>query len=357
MIDFTSALYLGLQHQSNSLPPWQSLTTGVPAALYEPHQNHQLAMHIAQMQGIGAGVVAPSTLHVYMDLFHLLSSLNVALFIDEKIYPVSLYGIQQLLIKNIPVHYFSHQNAPHLSYLISKHAYTKKLPIVLTDGWCPQCGKPAPVKDYQQLIKLYGGQLIIDDTQAFGILGKRISEGFYGTGGGGILQWCNAGADNTITIVSLAKAFGVPMAVISGRKTFLKAFVHNSETRVSSSPVSNAHIAAGLQAVGINQILGNEKRKQLYHNVCHLKKTLKHAGFYLKGSYFPVQTVANLQPQKVYSIYKNLIANGIKTVLVNGHLQQGPSIAIIIRADHSTKEIDALANNIKKLNSALSLSI
>lgn len=356
MIDFSSALYLGLKHTKESLSSWQSLTTGMPSALYEPIQNYLLAKKIAQMQGLQMGVAAPSTLHVYIDLFHFFSRLNVALFIDEKIYPVSLYGIEQVMVKKIPVHYFKHLNARHLSYLISKHIYSQKIPVVLTDGWCPQCGKPAPVKDYQNLIEPYGGKLIIDDTQAFGVLGKRSKGNGYGNGGGGILQWSNAGAANITTVVSLAKAFGVPMAVISGKQTFLKAFVHNSETRASSSPVSNAHVAAGLHAININTISGNEKRVSLYNNVHHLKSELNRIGINLAGSLFPVQTINGLQPKKVFHLYKNLCSNGIKTVLVKGHLHPGPSLSIIIRADHSTEEIDKLANTIKQMKHLFPLS-
>ena len=33
MLDFTRALYLGLQHPSGSLRPWAKFTTGVPSAL------------------------------------------------------------------------------------------------------------------------------------------------------------------------------------------------------------------------------------------------------------------------------------------------------------------------------------
>ena len=33
VLDFTSALYLGLQHPSRSLRPWRQFTTGAPAAL------------------------------------------------------------------------------------------------------------------------------------------------------------------------------------------------------------------------------------------------------------------------------------------------------------------------------------
>jgi 8-amino-7-oxononanoate synthase len=33
LLDFTSALYLGLRHESRSLAAWRQLTTGGPAAL------------------------------------------------------------------------------------------------------------------------------------------------------------------------------------------------------------------------------------------------------------------------------------------------------------------------------------
>jgi len=36
MLDFTSALYLGLHHPSETLRPWAQLTTGRPAALQAP---------------------------------------------------------------------------------------------------------------------------------------------------------------------------------------------------------------------------------------------------------------------------------------------------------------------------------
>ena len=43
MLDFTSSLYLGLHHPSRSLAPWGRLTTGVPAAMGEPPEAHQVA--------------------------------------------------------------------------------------------------------------------------------------------------------------------------------------------------------------------------------------------------------------------------------------------------------------------------
>src|SRR6478735_7539553 len=134
MIDFTSSLYLGMKHSSAELPGWPQLTTGVPAALSESAQSKYVGKYIAQMQGLEMGMTAPSTLHLYWDLFELLSKQKITVFIDEEIYPVSKYGIEKLIVKNIPTYRFKHLNASDLYNRLSKNLQRGTMPIVLTDG-------------------------------------------------------------------------------------------------------------------------------------------------------------------------------------------------------------------------------
>jgi 8-amino-7-oxononanoate synthase len=68
-LDFTSALYLGLGHASASLRPWDQLTTGAPAALVEPSDANAVARRVAALQGCERGLLAPSALHLFWDLF------------------------------------------------------------------------------------------------------------------------------------------------------------------------------------------------------------------------------------------------------------------------------------------------
>ena len=50
----------------------------------------------------------------------------------------------------------------------------------------PCCGAPAPLTDYLKILRTWGGHLIIDDTQALGILGSHPGPDVpYGRGGGG----------------------------------------------------------------------------------------------------------------------------------------------------------------------------
>ena len=75
MLDFASALTLGLGHPATALRSWARLTTGVPAVLAEPPGAAALAQRVAGLTGCEAGVAAPSSLHLYFDL--LLSLIHI----------------------------------------------------------------------------------------------------------------------------------------------------------------------------------------------------------------------------------------------------------------------------------------
>ena len=68
-LDFTSSLFLGLHHGSASLPPWASLTTGVPAALHERPPRHGGSRGRGRSRtGAGRASSAAPTLHALMDV-------------------------------------------------------------------------------------------------------------------------------------------------------------------------------------------------------------------------------------------------------------------------------------------------
>ena len=92
MLDFTSALYLGLRHPSGSLGDWEALTLGRPAALREPPDAEDVAAELAELQGREAGALLPSTLHLFWDLFALLATRNVVILRDAGAYPIVRWG-------------------------------------------------------------------------------------------------------------------------------------------------------------------------------------------------------------------------------------------------------------------------
>ncbi len=348
-MDFTSSLYLGMKHSSNELKSWQQLTTGIPAALGEFGEAVHVANYAAGMQGLESGLVAPSTLHLYLDLFDFLSHRQVVVFIDEKVYPVSRYGIEKLLLRKIPIHTFRHFDASHATELVKKNCSSTKMPVIISDGWCPPCGSSAPLQQYTTIVKPLNGWVIADDTQAFGILGagKRTTLP-YGNGGGGLLQWQSLRSTTIVTIVSLAKAFGAPLSVISGPGTFIELFEQHSQTRVNSSPVSQAHLHAAMNAFHLNQLEGDARRRTLWRNINLFRSLLQNAGIAVQGGIFPVQTIRCRSRQQTIWLWETLKKKKIRTVLITPHDEQHTVLSCIIRSDHQPGEIQVLAEAVKK---------
>lgn len=348
MTGFTSSLYLGMKHSSSDLKGWEQLTTGAPAILNEPATAKRVAAALARMQGNEAGIAAPSTLHLYTDLYELLAQKNTVLFIDEKIYPVSAYGIEKVLLRGIRVIKFRHQDAVQLSTLLKAYTGSAVMPVIITDGWCPVCGKPAPVHAYAAMAKRYNGWVVIDDTQSFGILGERNDSSTpYGKGGGGLLRWLQVKETNIITIVSLAKGFGAPLAVMSGPESLLREVKDKSKTRVHSSPVSIAHLQAAANALHINRQQGDQLRRKLWTMVSLFKNAMKTKGMVTTGGIFPVQHVQCREAAQTIRLWERLRQKGIDTVLLTLHGERRPAVTFILRSDHTAEEITELAVSMK----------
>src|SRR5215471_10144570 len=113
-LDFTSALYLGLSHASASLRPWNQLMTGAPAALVEPPRADAVAQRLAALQGSERGLLVPSTLHLFWDLFGALAGDEVAIYTDVGVYPVVRWGVERAAARGVPVRGFAHHDPESL---------------------------------------------------------------------------------------------------------------------------------------------------------------------------------------------------------------------------------------------------
>jgi 8-amino-7-oxononanoate synthase len=359
-LDFTSALYLGMRHASRNLRPWPQLTTGAPAALITPAPALHLARQLAVLQGCEAATLAPSTLHLFWDLFGVLAKDRVAVFVDAGAYPIARWGSERAALRGVPVHTFTHHDVGALRRRVRENLRTVRKPIVVVDGFCPDCGKLTPLAAYLQVMREYGGYLVVDDTQALGIFGSSPSlEAPYGKGGGGSLRACGIYAPEIIAVSSLAKGFGVPLAVLSGSEHMVRRFTHQSETRVHCSPPSMAALRAAENALIENKRSGEAMRMQLLRNVQHVRRRLSDAGFSTTGGFFPVQTLTTVPDANAAALHAYLLQHGIRTVLHRGGKDRQPRISFIITALHRQEDlehvVDALMRVWKRKNANLHL--
>ena len=258
MIDFASALYLGLRHPADQLGDYAALTTGYPASLAAAPLARRLAADAAALQGCEAGMVAPSTLHLAIDVFEQLGRTH-ALIADEALYPVMRWGLERVRGLGAPVAWFRHGDLADLARRIRDHRLRRRgrPPAVIADA-TRLAGLPLPLARYLTLVRRHGGLIVIDHSQMLGLMGAAASPRQpWGSGGGGALR--HAGCDPAqpvLLVASWAKAFGAPLATLCGPAALVQAIARDGPTQTHSSAASEVALRAGLRALEINRMAG-----------------------------------------------------------------------------------------------------
>lgn len=342
MADFTSALYLGIDHGSRQLPGWDRLTLGKPAALEPPPGAEQVERDLARLVGCERALLGPSTLHLCLDLFPIVSRIGMCLFVDDCLYPVARWGVERSAALGIPVVMFHRHDVRALWQAIA--LAKSKRPVIVADGFCPACGRSVPLREYVDCASAQDGLIVLDDTQAIGIMGRRPGPlAPYGIGGGGSMSLAEVRDRRVVIVGSLAKAFGAPVAFVSGSHQLIWEFGRLSSTRVHCSPPSAAAIAAAARALETNRRQGEQLRWALAERVSRFRRGLGA----MAGSpgLFPVQHLKLPRHAEPLVLHKQLRRRGVHTVLT-GSGRGGPArIAFVLTARHENHEIDhALAH-------------
>jgi 8-amino-7-oxononanoate synthase len=350
VLDFRSALYLGMTHPHGSLRPWNRLTTGRPAALAPPPEAAGLARSLARLTGAEAATLATSTLHLFWDLFEALAQERIALYLDSGVYPVVRWGAERAAAKGAPMACFPEHDPAALERLLRRDRSLRCKPVVVADGLSPASGLSAPLAQYLKLVRRWGGYLAIDDTQALGILGHRPDSQFrYGRGGGGTPAWHGIQGPDLIVGSSLAKGFGAPLAMLAGSREAIERFEALASTRVHCSPPSAAVISAAEAALRINQDQGDGLRLRLLARVRRFRQRLRELGLASSGGFFPVQTLKLAPNFDAVRWHEQLLNQGVGSVLQQSRTDSQPRISFLITALHTPSEIDQCVTAIKRV--------
>jgi 8-amino-7-oxononanoate synthase len=343
MLDFTSALYLGFGHPSVSFAPWGALTLGRPAALEEPPGAGEVAADLAVLTGAAAGLLFPSTLHLFRDLFVALVAKGAMLLMDAQAYPIARWGAERVRLDGTPCEPYPHHDATALAKR-ARRAYRAGLrPVIVTDGLCPSCGRLAPLPELAGVASGHGGQLIVDDTQGLGVLGRPAGKAVpLGLGGGGTLAWYGLRGPHISAGSSLAKGFGAPLAVLLGSNETIRLIARDGESRVHASPPSVAAIVAAREALAANVRAGDLLRARLARRVGQLRQGLAQIGArVLSALPLPVQTIALPSRQAALRVLAALETRGIRA-LVTKTCGGGPGLSVLLTARHAAADIDRL---------------
>jgi 8-amino-7-oxononanoate synthase len=341
VLDFTSALYLGLRHASASLRPWAQLTAGVPAALATPALARTVAGRLASLAGTERVTLARSTLHTFWDLFVILARSDTTIYVDASAYPIARWGAERAASRGVPVRTFAHHDPADLWRRLTREPGARRRPLVVVDGVCPGCGAFAPLREYLERAREFGGSLVVDDTQALGIVGHSPGpRAPYGSGGGGSLRRHGVGPAHVVLVSSLAKGFGVPMAMLGGSAAAVARFEAESATRVHCSPPSFAELHAAERALDVNRASGDALRRRLARLVRRFRAGLRAFDISVGRSLFAVQSLASSPVPDARALHRRLLELGVRTVLQRSACGSGLTVSFLITAGHSPAAID-----------------
>ncbi|MGW8392172.1 aminotransferase class I/II-fold pyridoxal phosphate-dependent enzyme [Pseudoduganella sp. HUAS MS19] len=340
--DFTSALYLGMRHGAQALPAWDELTLGKPAALEPVPGEAELGAALARLMDCEAACLLPSSLHLFWDVFAWLAAAPVALLVDSAAYPVARWGAERASAQGVPLQCFSHCNAAQAAALARRWRQAGRGPVILADGYTPGDPVAPPLAAYADIAESSGGLLLLDDTQALGVLGMD--------GGGSVAEHGLAGAP-VLAGASLAKGFGVPLAVLAGPRKMLGRFMAASETRVHCSPPSVAAIMAGCCALQANRRVGRALRERVLERIKQLRGLLAARGIACQGGQFPVQRILLPASCDGPGLRRELSLAGIEVLLQGTPARQ--FLTLLLRADHSAQQVAYAARSIGQLMEVL----
>jgi 8-amino-7-oxononanoate synthase len=278
VLAFDSALYLGMRHPA-AHGAWAALTTGQPAAYAEGAQADAVCRGYAALCGADACVLAPSTLHLFWDLFPLLAQGRPAtVLVDRMAYPVARWCASRIGAPCIDI---DTADLGGLAQCVRRLRAAGRLAIVLADGYAPGMAGPPPLACLAGCVANGAGWLVVDDTQALGLLGAH--------GGGSLCLHGLQGSPHVVVGASLAKAFGAPLAVLLGSGALVRRYRASASTRVHCSPPSNAALDAGRRALARNDAVGDTLRARLRRAVGAMRAEAGRLGLELHGGGFPVQ--------------------------------------------------------------------
>lgn len=321
--DFTSAHFLGLSPAGSPA----ALATGRPA-VGDPDAGRPLARRLAHAHGAGDGVLTRTSLHGLIDVLAT-GPADATVLLDEAIYPIGRWAAGAVGVQTSA---FRHHDAGHAARQVPR-----RRPVVLvTDGLCGSCLRPAPLAELAEIAERHGGELVVDDTLAAGVLGRRVPSALtLGSGGNGIAAWLGVPSAGWLTVASLAKGLSAPLAVVTGPPPRIERIRRDGPTRVHASPPTTSDVAALAQALAASL---EPRRSRLARAVLRLRAVTDDLGLRPLGIPFPVIATEGGRRDPL-ELQRALTDAGVRSLATSGRCTGRPTLTLCLRADHSNGDL------------------
>jgi 8-amino-7-oxononanoate synthase len=334
MVSFVSANYLSfdLPCTCDSASFGRRRGLGLPSPLALDGETTKLETELAGWLEQPCAQVRKSTLHALLDLADYVGTRRGLLLIDERAYALSAFAARTARAAGARLATVGRGRVDDLTRALRRER--RRPAFFLCDGWSWSHGL-TPLGELAAICEAEDAQLVVDDTQAIGILGRRAgSSSPHGSRGNGTLQYFGVSSHNGVVVASLAKAFGVSLALIAGPCRLLHQLRHDGELCHASSPPDLPQVRAARRVLGLNLTHGEESRLRMRSAVRSLCAAIPVRG----TPYFPLQswwfskyvdasrTWSHLYERGVWTLLRRQERRGVIHFLVTAS-HDGPAMA------------------------------
>lgn len=296
--DFASCNYLGLDldpqmhidvekaiERWGVHPSWCRLVAS-PAIYNEAEQR------LAQLVGTEDALILPTVTLISIGVIPALVGKSGVLFLDKSGHETMYEGAKIARDSGAKLLSFRQGDFTHLEELLLEHKDNPRK-VILVDGVYSMTGDYADISKLTKLAKTYDALVYVDDAHGFGVVGELPTfDQPYGFKGNGVVRHFNEDYENIIYVGGCSKAYSSLAAFVgcsSKMKDFLKAF---STPYDLSGPCPTASLSTLLQGLAINELKGEELRKNLYDLTRQTIEGLKSLGYQvLNKTGFPIVSV------------------------------------------------------------------
>lgn len=319
-VDLTSGHFLGLRPAAVVGGP---LTTGRPAVVGEPPLTSHVAARVARSVGTTDAVLARSSLHALLDAVACRPP-GATVLVDEALYPVGRWAAAAATAEGGTVCTYRHQDARDAAGSARR---AQGPVVVVTDGLCGSCLRPAPLASLAELAERRGGFLVVDDSLAAGM----------GPGGSGTAGWLTPLPARMVWVASLAKGYAAPVAAVAGPGDLLARIREEGPTRMHSSPPSACDVDALRQVLADPTTPG--RRERLARHTHRVRGELTRLELAPRGVPFPVVMTEGGRRDPL-ELQRRLAALGVRALATRGRCTGRPTLTLCLRADLTGAEVE-----------------
>jgi 8-amino-7-oxononanoate synthase len=343
MLMMSSNDYLGMsfhpkviEASQKAITKWGSSTTGSRLANGSRSYHRELEEALAAFIGKEDAIVLSAGYLACMGAVATFGQKDDLILVDRNVHSSLWSGI---IVSGGKAERFAHNSPSDLQDILAMEDKRRPKMVVL-EGVYSMEGHIAPLQEIIEVCRPYNCFFVVDDAHGIGVLGDR---------GQGTVGYLDRTTEVDVICGSLSKSMASTGGFIAGSKQVMEYLRTHSKQTIFSAAISPSQAASALASL---QVLQDEPehREKLWSNTRYYKRLLNQLDINYWDSETPAVPIILGNKERTYSIWKQLMDDGIFTVMsIPPAVPPGKDLLrTAVSAQHSREDLDRMVESLAK---------